>query len=72
MAYELTTLPRPDNGSHEYELIGESKTSTSKPATLGEYEIPDDVKPHSQRIMPLLKTTSKSPPTPTPGDDAHA
>ena len=70
MAYELTTLPGPEDDSHEYEVIGRGKTSGSQPATLeteATYEIPD-VTPHPPPATPPLKTTHTSEATPTPGD----
>ena len=64
MAYELTTLPGPEDDSHEYEVIGRGKTSGPQPATLeteATYEIPD-VTQHPPPATPPTKTT------PTPGD----
>ena len=69
MAYELTTLPGPDDDSHEYEVIGRGKTSGSQPATLeteATYEIPD-VTPHPPPVTPPLQTTPTSEATPTSG-----
>ena len=70
MAYELTTLPGPEDDSHEYEVIGRGKTSGPQPATLeteATYEIPD-VTPHPPPAMPTTNTTPTSEATPTSGD----
>ena len=60
MAYEMTTLPGSDDGSHEYDVIRCGKYSG--PQLVGDdleetYEIPDDVTPHPSSAMPPLKTT---------------
>ena len=67
MAYELTTLPGPEDDSHEYEVIGRGKTSGPQLATL-ETEATYDVTPHPPPVTPPLKTTSTSEATPTPED----
>ena len=70
MAYELTTLPGPDDDSHEYEVIGRGKTSGPQTATLdteATYEIPD-VTPHPHPATPPINTTPTTEATHTPGD----
>ena len=44
MAYELTTLSGPDDGSHEYEVIGRGKAGSE-----GTNEMPTDITPHPVR-----------------------
>ena len=57
MAYELTTLPGPDDGSHEYEVIGRDKAVGPQSETEGAYEIPVDVTHHPPTTRPPIKTT---------------
>ena len=62
MAYELTTLSGPDDGSHEYEVISRGKAVGPQSETEGAYEIPADVTHHHPTARPPIKTT------PTPRD----
>ena len=62
MAYELTTLPGPGDGSHEYEVIGRGKAGGPQSETEGAYEIPADVTHHPPIARPPIKAT------PTPRD----
>ena len=67
MAYELTTLPGPDDDSHEYEVIGRGKAVGPQSETEAAYEIPADVTHH----IPADVTHHHPTPiktTPTPPD----